>query len=143
RAPPATGRRRRASRARRCARTPYAPRPGRADSGSPWRHYIRSRIAALKAGNEVRYGLAMDVLRELIGESPKIAGLRNQILALLRRQPGMRRLPPILIQGETGTGKGLLARLIHRAGPRANGPFVDVNCAAIPDTLLEAELFGF
>jgi len=48
-----------------------------------------------------------------------------------------------LIQGETGTGKGLVAHHIHQTGPRADAPFIDVNCAAIPDTLLEAELFGF
>ena len=49
----------------------------------------------------------------------------------------------MLVQGETGTGKGLPRARIHQAGPRRNGPFVDVNCAAIPEGLLEAEMFGF
>jgi two-component system response regulator AtoC len=53
------------------------------------------------------------------------------------------RLPPILLQGETGTGKSLVASMLHRAGARSGGPFVDINCAAIPEGLLEAELFGF
>ena len=52
-------------------------------------------------------------------------------------------MPTVLLQGETGTGKGLVARVIHASGARAAGPFVDVNCAAIPETMLEAELFGF
>jgi len=49
----------------------------------------------------------------------------------------------ILITGESGTGKGLLARAIHNAGSRRDGPFITINCGAIPDTLLESELFGY
>ena len=85
----------------------------------------------------------MAVLGGVIGSSPDLVAVRTQVEQLLRRQSEARRLPPVLILGETGTGKGLLANAIHGAGPRAAGPFVAVNCAAIPETLLEAELFGF
>ncbi len=50
--------------------------------------------------------------------------------------------PPILIEGETGTGKTSLARWLHRNGPRADGPWVEVNCSALPESLAESELFG-
>jgi hypothetical protein len=85
----------------------------------------------------------MEPLAELLGESPVIGALREKLRRLLEGKPAGRRLPPILIQGETGTGKGLVARLVHRAGARKGGPFVDINCPAIPETLLEAELFGY
>jgi DNA-binding NtrC family response regulator/tetratricopeptide (TPR) repeat protein len=82
-------------------------------------------------------------LADLIGSSPAIEAVRNQIRRLVARQEGGHRLPSILIGGETGTGKGLVAHLLHRSSARASGPFVPINCAAIPDTLLEAELFGY
>src|SRR5262245_11704121 len=83
------------------------------------------------------------LLVELLGDSPGMVAVRETATRLLQRQSDRGRLPPVLIQGETGVGKGLLARALHRAGPRGAGPFVDVNCAAIPETLLEAELFGY
>jgi two-component system, NtrC family, response regulator AtoC len=84
------------------------------------------------------------MVNQLLGASPALALVREQLARLLARQSSpARRLPPVLIQGETGTGKGLVAQVIHQTGPRAANPFVDVNCAAIPDTLLEAELFGY
>jgi transcriptional regulator with PAS, ATPase and Fis domain len=52
-------------------------------------------------------------------------------------------VPTLLLQGGTGTGKGLVARAIHDSEPRAAGPFIEVNCAAIRESMLEAELFGF
>ena len=83
----------------------------------------------------------MEIDAELRGQSPALAAVREQVKGLLQRVASGR-LPAILIEGETGTGKGLLARMLHRGGPRASRPFVDVNCAAIPESLLESELFG-
>jgi DNA-binding NtrC family response regulator len=85
----------------------------------------------------------MGPLAALLGDSPGMTALRESATRLLQRPSDRGRLPPLLIQGETGVGKGLLARTLHDDGPRAGQAFVDVNCAAIPETLLEAELFGF
>jgi DNA-binding NtrC family response regulator len=79
-----------------------------------------------------------------VGIAPAICALREQIRHLAAFDTlGNPYVPTLLVQGETGTGKGLVARLIHESGPRARGPFIDVNCAAIPEHLFEAELFGF
>ena len=72
-----------------------------------------------------------------------LAPLASRLEALFAAEKRLvRGLPPVLIEGETGTGKTVLARWIHARGPRADKPFVPVNCAALPDTLAESELFG-
>jgi two-component system response regulator PilR (NtrC family) len=76
-------------------------------------------------------------LRSLVGESPVIQEVRNRIAKLARTQA------PVHVSGESGCGKELAARLIHRLGNRADKPFVAVNCGAIPETLMESEFFGY
>ncbi len=73
---------------------------------------------------------------EIIGDSVPMKALRQQ-LKLMAGTNGR-----VLIYGESGTGKELVARAIHRASQRVNGPFVEVNCAALPEDLIESELFG-
>lgn len=72
----------------------------------------------------------------LIGDSPAMRDIRSKIVKLARNQA------PIFISGESGTGKDLVARLIHAKSPRADRPFVVVNCGAIPSELMESEFFG-
>lgn len=72
-----------------------------------------------------------------------LAGVRAQLDTILAAERRLgRRLPPVLIEGETGTGKSALARWLHAQGPRGNRPFIVLNCAALPDSLAESELFG-
>ena len=118
---------------------------------------VESAIEALKLGafDFVTKPLAVDKLRdlvghalqigqshpddstqELIGDSPLIKSLRDQIRRVARSQA------PIHIRGESGVGKEVTAKLIHSLGPRAQKPFIAVNCGAIPPELVESELFG-
>lgn len=72
----------------------------------------------------------------LLGQSAAMENLRQLIRKVARTQA------TVLIQGESGTGKELVARALHRESPRANAPFIKVNCAAIPENLIESEFFG-
>ena len=76
-------------------------------------------------------------LPNMIGDAPRMRELARMARLVARRKT------TVLLTGETGTGKELLARAIHQISPRASASFVIINCAAIPDELLEAELFGY
>jgi len=72
-----------------------------------------------------------------------LANVETQLEKIIQADTRMQtQLPPVLIQGETGTGKTTVARWLHLRGPRATQPFVEVNCSALPDSLAESELFG-
>ena len=86
--------------------------------------------------NALKVAAANDDRSGLLGDSRAIAELREMIERVARSQA------PVHISGESGTGKELVPRLIHEQGPRADGPFVPVNCGAIPSELMESEFFG-
>ncbi|HEX3698484.1 MAG TPA: sigma-54 dependent transcriptional regulator [Polyangia bacterium] len=91
----------------------------------------------VQENRSLRAQLAAHKKRTLIGQS---LSWRRTMDIVLQAAPS---LATVLLLGESGTGKELLARAIHDSSPRAGGPFVPVNCAALPETILEAELFGY
>ncbi|MBI4409414.1 MAG: sigma-54-dependent Fis family transcriptional regulator, partial [Gemmatimonadetes bacterium] len=91
------------------------------------------RAAALAAYERERYDFS-----RLIGRSPGLLAALERAAKVIPRGAAT-----VLITGETGTGKELLAQAIHYNGPRAASPFVEINCSALPATLLESELFGY
>jgi len=98
---------------------------------------LRKLIAnAIRQAGTAERGMTEDGESRLIGQSPAMLDLKEKIRKLARSQA------PVLIRGESGTGKELVAREIHRLGPRADKPFIAVNCGAIPMELMESEFFG-
>jgi two-component system response regulator AtoC len=94
---------------------------------------LRSNLSAVTKREQWKYGF-----NALVGQSEAIKEIINLFQKLADTDP-----KTILITGESGTGKGLAAKILHLNGVRAEKPFIELNCAAIPETLLESELFGY
>ncbi len=104
------------------------------------RHHVRRALAEVSLAREV------EVLKREVERTGSARGLLGESAAMRRVRDLIGRIAPdaatVLIRGETGTGKELVARALHAAGPRRTGPFLAVNCGALPESLLERELFG-
>lgn len=99
----------------------------------------QSRMVTEKYRDELAELAVLELQRqEIIGESAEMRQVLTAALKLAHLDASN-----ILLLGESGTGKGLLAKFIHKNGKRSKNPFVQINCAALPETLLEAELFGY
>lgn len=105
---------------------------------------IRLIINNLKDCQQVQSEL--DYLRDQFWDRDAAPFIQTECLAMNKVLEDVRAVAPtkstVLLTGETGTGKGVLAGLIHKHSNRRNEPFINVHCGAIPDTLLESELFG-
>ncbi|WP_013122276.1 sigma-54 dependent transcriptional regulator [Thiomonas sp.] len=97
----------------------------------------RTVHAALAAGDVEVQAPTSSALQRMVGESGVMRALKQTLQRVARS------MAPVLIQGESGTGKELAAKAVHECSARASGPFVPVNCSAIPEQLLEAEFFGY
>lgn len=111
----------------------YLPKPF---SDDELRHSVRTALDKLALRRELDAPGSVEAPNGLIGQSAAM----QPVYRLIARAAGAN--VPVLITGESGTGKELVARAIHYRGPRSAAPFLAVNCAAIPDTLIESELFG-
>ncbi|OAT74064.1 sigma-54 interaction domain-containing protein [Parageobacillus thermoglucosidasius] len=98
--------------------------------------FFTKRALRQEQEKSLRYGTRFS-LDDIIGSSPAIAALKEQVMKIAKSES------TVLIRGESGTGKEVLAQSIHRLSHRNKGPFVAINCAAIPESLLESELFGY
>ncbi len=99
---------------------------------------LRSALERQRMTHEIaRYREAEVARGEMVGESAPVRALQEAV-----RRVGASSASRVLLLGESGTGKALVARAVHARGPRARGPFVEVNCASLPEHLIEAELFG-
>jgi len=104
----------------------------RAGEASTRAAQLEMRVRALSDELDSRTGY-----RRVVGESSAWRGVLTQAMQVAATET------TVLLLGESGTGKEVVARFLHRASPRANGPFIALNCAALPEQLLEAELFGY
>jgi DNA-binding NtrC family response regulator len=98
---------------------------------------VQRRRAGLQRASFAALEAQAHAFREIVGESPVLRTVLERAARVLPHADAT-----VLIAGETGTGKELVARALHYGGPRASAPFVEINCAALPPQLLESELFG-
>ncbi|MDM7995197.1 MAG: PEP-CTERM-box response regulator transcription factor [Acidobacteriota bacterium] len=112
------------------------PKPVDLDELKVVLHRVHRRVSLERENIEERNLAERVSFEDIVGSSPPM----QEIFATVRKVSGTD--VPVLITGESGTGKELIANAIHNLSRRKNGPFIAINCGAIPDTLLESELFG-
>lgn len=98
---------------------------------------VRSVVSLHRPNKTKPKGINLYTISDIIGSCDKIVEVKKIV------QKAALSTYPVIIYGETGTGKELIAQSLHTAGPRSNKPFIAVNCSAIPESLIESELFGY